>query len=208
MSRRLSVLLIWSCVAASAVFWSFRLLAQPSPVPQSARLASTEPVQNADWSRLLGAAARPEVAAVAVTAAASRFRLVGVAATGLGLGLGPAIEVALIAVDGMPPRAFRIGQRVVDSFLLSDVSRHGATLAAGTAAAEKVVLEMPLPTAAATGSLGQPQPQPQPPAMPVVGSSVSAAPAAPPVAPAVVATPGEGSAPPQAPELRNSPLAR
>lgn len=202
MSRRLSVLLIWSCVAASAVFWSFRLLARPLPVPESARLASAAPVQNADWSRLLGAAAQPaEVAAVAVIAAASRFRLVGVAAAGLGLGPGPAVEVALIAVDGMPPRAFRVGQRVVDGFLLSDVGRRGATLAAGASGAETVVLEMPLPTVAATGS----PVLPQPPALPAV-SSVSVVPATP-VAPAVT-TPVEGSVAPQSADLRNSPLAR
>lgn len=202
MSRRLSVLLIWSCVAASAVFWSLRLLAQPLPLPESSRLASAAPVQNAaDWTRLLGTTASPtEVATPAVSAAASRFRLVGVAATGVGP--GPAVEVALIAVDGAPPRAFRVGQRVVDSFLLHDVSRRGATLASGSSVAETVVLEMPLPTAAATGSLGVPQM----PAMPIVGN-VPLAPAAPAV-PAVNATASEAAVPPQTPDLRNSPLAR
>lgn len=204
MSRRLGTFLIWFCVAASAVFWSLRLLADPLPVPESARLASAAAAPGGDWSRLLGAAARPVETVAAPPLAASRFRLVGVAAAG---GPGQAVEVALIAVDGQPARAFRIGQAVADDWRLSAVDPRGATLSPVAAAGAALILEMPPPVAAATGVIGAM------PAVPVL-PTVSLPPPTPALQPpgsaaamnAAAALPAEP--PPAGPDLRNSPLAR
>jgi general secretion pathway protein C len=80
--------------------------------------------------------------------------------------------IALIAVDGKPPRPFRVGATVEDSLVLQAVARRGATLgpAQGLAA---VRLELPPLVTAATGSLppapsftSTPTPQTEPQAEP------------------------------------------
>jgi general secretion pathway protein C len=86
-------------------------------------------------ARLLGAAAP---AATAAPVAASRFVLLGVMASPSSRG------AALIAIDGKPGRAFRVGSKVDEGLVLEAVEPRKARLAQATGTGESMVLEMPV----------------------------------------------------------------
>ena len=78
-------------------------------------------------------------AGVAPTASlSSRFSLQGVVAVADGGG------AALIAVDGKPPKPYRVGAPIDESLVLKSVEPRRATLAANLQAAPAVTLELPL----------------------------------------------------------------
>jgi general secretion pathway protein C len=81
-------------------------------------------------------AATPATAPKAPTASA-RLRLLGVVAGGPGKG------AALIAVDGQPPKSFRVGSSVVDSLWLVSVSRRQVVLGQEARSTNGTTLEMP-----------------------------------------------------------------
>jgi general secretion pathway protein C len=136
--------LLSGLVAASAVAWGYKLFTPSQPVPAHAVLAGSTAALGADLSRLFGAEPAPAQpdAAAPPPPEASRFQLIGVAAPRAGA--APDEGVALIAVDGKPPRAFRVGRVVDGEQVLLAVHARGAaigprngsaTLHAGTAAA-------------------------------------------------------------------------
>lgn len=156
MSSRLSALLVWALVTASAVFWAFRLSAAPLPVPEGALLASQPNLASGDLSALLGAsAATPEAAvAAAPPPQSTRFRLTGVVATAGDRrpGSRSAAGVALISTDGSPPRAYRVGDMIDSSLALHSVALRSARITDRAAAGGiAFVLELPPPAPAATG---------------------------------------------------------
>jgi general secretion pathway protein C len=80
----------------------------------------------------------------------ARFQLIGVVSP-----RGPSSSregLALIAVDGKPAKAFRIGAAVTGDTVLQAVRQRGATLGPRGGAAQ-VALELAAPPAAATGTL-------------------------------------------------------
>lgn len=197
MLARLSAFVIWALIAGTAVFWGFRFAVRPPAVPSHALATADSSVAGADLTRLLGA---PPVAAQSVAQlpeASSRFRLLGIVAPKRAHA-GAASGVALIAVDGKPPRAFAVGARVDDDLVLQSVSLRTASIGPaagqiGPAAGQKsVVLEIPKLAAAATGSL----PPIGTPAAALAPQSVIAPPP-PPVVPAPVPlpSPAVGAAP-------------
>lgn len=106
--------MIWSLVAASAVFWGLKLLVAGARVPAHAMVASADAagVAGADLSRLFGATpkeAPPVAVAAALPPADARFKLLGVAAGRTGRSVP---GLALIEVDGKPARAFAVGTAV------------------------------------------------------------------------------------------------
>lgn len=129
--------LLWALVAGSAVYWGLKFAARSgavAAVPVAARnSASADPVALA---RLLGA--NPAAAAPAVSAA-SRFTLVGVVASAGHRG------AALIAIDGKPPKPYRIGAVVDDRLILQAVESRRAVLAESPSGPAVVTLELPLP---------------------------------------------------------------
>lgn len=155
MLSRSVAFLVWALVAGSCVFWGTRLLASPADTSVLVVAMDSGDPANADVSRLLGAA--PQVDQVSVEAApqiSSRFRLTGVVAPKQPSEAG----LALISVDGNPPRVYRVGAAIDGDLLLREVSLRTATVAssrnssdAGTA----FVLELPPLTSAATGNLPQ-----------------------------------------------------
>lgn len=151
MSARWVTLVVWAAVAAVALFWGLRLFARPLAAPPLTQVAATAPAGTADLSRLLGADAAPPAASApaAEPAADARFNLVGVVSPRSKDGHG---GVALIAVDGKPPKAYRVGAVVDGSHVLQTVSARGATLGprGGSAA---VSLNIPPPAPASTGTL-------------------------------------------------------
>jgi general secretion pathway protein C len=118
--------LVWSVAAGSAVFWGLRLFVATAPVPAHAVAAPPFLDAKADLGRLLGTApvtpaATARTAPVVAVAGfdASRLKLLGVVlpesasdagALAAAPPSGPAF--ALIAVEGRPARAFRLGEEV------------------------------------------------------------------------------------------------
>lgn len=142
---------MWAAVAACLAYWGLRVGVAAPPLPVSVQPVSTAMVLRGDVMRLFAAPAAPDAPLPTEPALASRFKLVGVVAPQTGersAGEG----IALIAVDGKPPRPFRIGSKIDDTLVLQAVARRGATLgpAEGLAA---VRLELPPLVAPATGSL-------------------------------------------------------
>lgn len=138
---RLLSFVIWAIVAAGAVFWLTRLLARPDAAPAHTVLAATgTSVAAADFSRLLGSSARAVAeAAPAAPAGDGRFKLVGVVAAKASAADS---GLALIAVDGKPPRPVGLGGVVDGSLVLLAVNHRRAEL--GPAGGEPTVqLELP-----------------------------------------------------------------
>ncbi|MEO8060480.1 MAG: hypothetical protein ABI671_19355 [Burkholderiales bacterium] len=153
MLARLSAFVIWALVAATAVFWGLRLWARPVEAPPYTVPVGDVAVARGDLSRLLGATPLAAAAVVATPEAASRFRLIGIVAPkATAASAQPGHGVALIAVDGNPPKAFVVGSALDTDMVLQSVSLRTAAIgpAQGTTA---VTLELPPLAAAATGTL-------------------------------------------------------
>jgi general secretion pathway protein C len=210
MASRILALLIWAAVAASVAYWGLKWLAQPTSVPPNTTVAALENAARGDLRKLLtGPAAvqpnQPDPSAASVLA--GRIKLLGVVAP---RHEGDHGGLALLSVDGKPPRAVHTGATVDGDLVLLAVNQRGADIgpAAGPAA---VKLELPLLPMAATGSLPPPTgvstetappaptgtsyaPQAMPGATPDINSSMAGAPEGMPVAPPNTST---GRLPPQ-----------
>ena len=153
MLTRLSALVIWALVAASAVFWGLRLSVSAPQAPQHAIPVGETAALRGDMARLLGVTPVSTVAAVAAPEAASRFKLLGVMAPKPGKASAPSQQgVALIAVDGKPPKAFAVGSRLDGDLVLRSVSLRTASIAAAPGQAG-FSLELPLLPPPNTGTL-------------------------------------------------------
>ena len=188
---RVCAFVIWALVAGTVVFWGLRLLVRAPDAPAHAVPVGAAVAVRGDLARLLGAAP-VEVAAAAVNPEASaRFRLMGVMAPKAGAA-GVKAEasrqgVALIAVDGKPARAFAVGARLDNDFVLQAVSLRTASIGPpeGVAAVKLEIPPLPppatgtLPAGGAAPSFVAPPPVP-PQAIPAVVQPVLIAPPVPP----------------------------
>ncbi|HEV7915480.1 MAG TPA: type II secretion system protein N [Albitalea sp.] len=192
MPARLSAFVIWALVAASAAFWGLRLVVSaPSAPAHTVAAADTAPAR-VDLTRLLGAPPSTEVAAAAMPAISSRFQLTGVMAPRVPGAQG----IALIAVDGKMPRAYRVGSMIDGELVLQSVSLRSASIGPARGA-PAVVLEVPPLPVAATGTLSAVAPMAPGGAAPMPPVAVPPTPVAP-VSPAQVQTmPGARVAPSQ-----------
>ena len=153
MLARLSALTLWALVAATAVFWGFRLLVRAPAVPGNAVAVSAGATVSGDLTRLLGAPQVEAEPAAVVSEASSRFKLVGVMAPkATGVEVPASYGVALIAVDGKPAKAFPVGASLDGALVLQSVGMRSASLGPAEGAAS-VRLELPALPQAATGSL-------------------------------------------------------
>ena len=133
-----STFVVWAVVAAACVYWGLKL-ASRSQSPAAAPLVHTPtPVDPASVARLMGWSP-VQAASIAAPSLDSRFALQGVVA---GSGHGGA---ALIAVDGKPPKPFRVGTTIDANLVLKSVGPRKATLAASVDGPAVVTLELPLP---------------------------------------------------------------
>jgi general secretion pathway protein C len=149
MWARIAAFVIWAAVAAGAAFWGMKLFARPTPVPAHAAIVDPSVAVAGDLGRLFGADPAPAAeAAVAAPAADARFRLIGVVAP---RGSGPRDGgVALIALDGKPPKAYRVGAAVDGELVLLGVHARGAALGPRGQPAQ-VALELPALPPPSTG---------------------------------------------------------
>jgi general secretion pathway protein C len=129
MLARLTAFVVWALVAGSVVFWGLRLFVRaPSAPAHSVALPGAAAAQG-DLTRLLGAAPVVPTTVAVAPEAASRFRLHGVMAPKVkAAAQAPGQGVALISVDGKPPRAFAIGARVERDVVLQSVSLRTASI--------------------------------------------------------------------------------
>ena len=144
-------LVVWAVVAASALYWGLLLLVRAPSTPGAVTVAEGPAAARGDLTRLLGAELAPAATPQAPEPAAdARFSLVGVVSP-----RSPQAAregVALIAVDGKAPKAFRVGAVVDGTHVLQAVNARGASLGpAGGAPA--ITLNTVPPAPAATGQL-------------------------------------------------------
>jgi len=172
MVSRFAAFVIWAAVAASLVFWALRLGSRPIEAPAHARVVSPATAQQGDLAKLLGADAPASVQVAAVSQAApadTRFRLIGVVAPRTAAAASNG--VALIATDGKPAKAYRVGAPVEGEMLLLSVHARGASLGARGQPAQ-MELELPaLPpptTGTMPGSAGATPSRPLPTARPAL----------------------------------------
>ena len=146
---------IWALVAGTGVFWGMRLFVQPEQAPLQVTITGQGALARGDVSRLLGS--NPVAQAVGEAPLArpdfgGRLRLAGVAAPKHHGGPG----LAIISVDGNPPRVYRVGAVIDTDLVLQDVSWRTATIVmahSGAYNGPEVVLEMPALAAPETGIL-------------------------------------------------------
>jgi general secretion pathway protein C len=156
MVSRVAAFVIWAAVAASIIFWGMRLWAKPIPAPAHAVVVSTASGFNGDLGRVLGvdAPAAPVAVPTAPQATADpRYRLIGVVAPRSAAANGEG--VALIATEGKPPKAYRVGAAVDGEMVLLAVHSRGASLGPRGQPAQ-VALELPALPPPSTGTLGAP----------------------------------------------------
>lgn len=185
MVSRIAAFVIWAAVAGSVVFWAMRLFVRPVTAPAHATVVSSASGFKGDLTRLFGVDETPPIAAVPAgapaAAADARFRLIGVVAPRSLAAKGEGL--ALIAMDGKPPRAYRVGSAVDGDMVLLAVHSRGASLGPPGQPAQ-VDLSLPALPPPATGSLSSlgsaPQAQRLQPGLP--GNSMQL-PAPPPIDP-------------------------
>jgi general secretion pathway protein C len=150
MVSRIAAFVTWAAVAACVVFWAMRLWAQPIAAPAQAIVVSTASGFNGDLKRVFGPDAPPAQAMAAVVVPADpRFRLIGVVAP-----RAPAANaqgLALIATDGKPPKAYRVGASIDGELVLLAVHARGASLGPRGQPAQ-VSLELPALPPPSTGT--------------------------------------------------------
>jgi general secretion pathway protein C len=151
MTARWFAFVIWGAAAATAVFWGFRLFVPSLPAPAHALTVSTALAARGDMTRLLGNDLQPVATAEApLPATDTRFQLVGVVSPRAERAAGEGL--ALIAVDGKPAKAYRVGSTVEGETVLHGVSARGAALGPRGQAATVALEIAPLPLPA-TGSM-------------------------------------------------------
>ncbi len=155
--NRLATFLVWLLAAASAVYWALQFVQGPTS-PISAAVAAPVPgVGSVDAQALakglgggLLAASSPSATAQAAQSAlqAARFVLTGVVVNRNSSQQG----VALIAVDGKPPRPYRVGSPLTEGVVLHSVTAGKAMLSATLDAAPGLTLALPQLTSAVVGT--------------------------------------------------------
>ena len=135
---RLATFTVALLLAGSVVFWLLRWPARDAgpDLPVAVTTRALEPANPQAVARLLGAEAVASATPVMVDAA-SRFRLTGIIASGSGHG------VALLSIDGKPPKPYRVGSVLEDGLMLQSVEQRSVALAADAKGPVRVRLELP-----------------------------------------------------------------
>lgn len=124
----------WMLAAAAAVYWGFKLSAPAAGrlAPAASRAAAV--ADPAAIARLLGSS--PSAPVAAQPSLSSRFALLGIAAQG-------DVGVALISVDGKPPKPYRVGAQVEHGLVLQSVQARRAMLGPADGTQAALTLDLP-----------------------------------------------------------------
>jgi general secretion pathway protein C len=154
--NRTATFLVWLLAAASVVYWALQFVRGPV-APLSAAVAA--PTQGLVDAQALakglggGSVTARDASLEAAPAAPSIFQAARFVLTGVVVNRGQAApSVALIGVDGKPPRPYRVGASLADGIVLHSVSAGKAMLAASSDAPVGLTLELPLLTSAVAGT--------------------------------------------------------
>lgn len=134
--QRLTTLVLWALCGVSLAWWGLKLT---QPLTQAGAPLAAQPAPAVDaqaLARLLGADAPPQGA---VAAAPARLVLSGVLA-GTMSGHG----AALIAIDGKPPKPYRVGAEVQPGLVVQSLGARDARLGSAVDGPPTVTLELPL----------------------------------------------------------------
>jgi len=147
--------LLWAAAAASIVFWGLRLATPADGTrPPAVSTATALGVDPAAVGRLLGAQPAAERVAAAPDAA-SRFVLLGVVADDIGRG------AALVAVDGKPPRPYRVGATLAEGYVLQSLDTRAANIGGTRSGPAAFSLKLPVPALAVNGPVRPPPTMPR-----------------------------------------------
>ncbi|MFM9922154.1 hypothetical protein VLK31_04125 [Variovorax sp. H27-G14] len=178
---------LWALAAGAAVFWALRLASPADMVAAAATMPRPSVAADTDAvARLLGVLPASSSAPVAPEAA-GRFALSGVVADPSRQG------AALIAIDGKPPRPFRVGSKVGESYVLQSVGLRSATLGAQADGPAAFTLQLPVRAPISVTSV----PGASPPPVPMSMTAPSPGEVPPAMMPAMMAPPPQAPAPAQ-----------
>jgi general secretion pathway protein C len=166
MGARWFAFIVWARAAAAGVFWGLKVFVRPAAAPPHAVVA-VNALPQADVARVLGVPSTAEedgeMDAVAAAPGDGRFVLVGVVAA---RGAPSARDgLALIAVDGKPPRAYRVGAIVDGDQVVQSVEQRAVQLGPRGGPA-RIALELPVrppPATGVPGAVTMPPASPMPP---------------------------------------------
>jgi general secretion pathway protein C len=135
---RLAAFMVGLLLAASVVFWVLRWPVRDSgrEVPLAAADEVLAPADAKTIARWLGAQAAPDSSPV--PDAASRFKLTGIIASA-----GREQSVALVSIDGKPPKPYHVGSQLEEGLMLQSVAQRHVALAADAKAPVRLQLELP-----------------------------------------------------------------
>jgi general secretion pathway protein C len=155
--NRLATFLVWLLAALCCVYWALKFV-RGSVAPLSAAVAApASSVGAVDTQSLaigLGGGKAPagssptEAPAAPSALQAARFLLTGVVVQKTRASSG----VALIAVDGKPPRPYRVGSQLTDGVVLHSVAVGKALLSSAMDAAPSLTLDLPQIYTASVGN--------------------------------------------------------
>ena len=129
--------LLWLVAGLSAGYWVLLAWGRSPVTPVSAMAPAQTAAETAAVARTLGALPASVPAGAVASAAPPRYNLLGVVAVGTRDG------AALIAVDGQPPRPYRIGAPLDGGLILQSVTRGGARLGPSLEAPTSMELAVP-----------------------------------------------------------------
>ena len=136
-SPRLVTFVVWALALGSTAYWILQSGSAPGGLQLAVPAQARASLDTAAVARVLGAVSQGPAAAVQVNPS-TRFVLSGVIA-----GRGHS-GVALIAVDGKPPKPYRVGSVVDGDLLLQSVAPRRAELAPRMDGPAAFALEMPV----------------------------------------------------------------
>lgn len=178
MVSRIFAFLVWAACAAGLAYWGLRWLAKPLPVPAHSATVSMTVEPKGNMAQLLTAPeADPDAAGPTAeqSALAARIQLIGLMAANNGSGPG----VALLAVDGKPAKAYRVGQAIDGEQVVQAITRQGVDIGLPGQPATATLPAQTLPPAA-TGTLPSAMPD-----TPPVNSATANSPPPAPMSPSV-----------------------
>lgn len=133
----LVAVLLWLAAGLCLGYWLLQALGRTPLTPVAAPAVAAPAPDVAALGRVLGAAPATVAAPGAPPPLSSRFQLLGVVASGEEGG------AALIAVDGQPPKPYRVGAELEGGMYLESLQRRSVQLAPTAGGAGGFALTLP-----------------------------------------------------------------